>query len=141
MQLLRRLLLGLLPVRLRVRVFRFPGHFQSCIYLGINQKAAGDYQGAISSWKYASYIVPDDFISLANVGNLYAYFLKDNAEAEVYYKEAIGKGPLNEYLYTQLAEIYRDIFKDLGKARTIVNQGLSQLPGSQNLLQLKESLK
>ena len=105
------------------------------------QKAGGDYQGAIISWKYASRLAPTDFISLANIGNLYAYFLHDNAQAEIYYKQAIAKGQTQAYLYTQLAEIYRDIFQDLDKAKSIIDQGLSKIPNDPSLLQFKESLK
>jgi hypothetical protein len=114
---------------------------QSWLDLGIYQKMAGDYEGAILSWKYAGKLSPTNYISFANLGNIYAYFMKDNAQAETYYKEAISKGPTQSYLYTQLAEIYRDIFKDLNKARAIINQGLSKIPNDPNLLQLQTSLK
>ena len=114
--------------------------FKAWINLGIYQKMAGDYQGAILSWKYAGRLSPTDYISLGNLGNLYAYFLKDNGQAEVYYNLAIKNGSTQAYLYTQLAEIYRDIFKDLDKARTIVNTGLSKIPNDPNLLQLQASL-
>ena len=109
--------------------------------LGMYQKQVGDYDGAILSWKYASKLAPTDYISLGNLGNLYAYFLKDNGFAEVYYKQAILKGPTQAYLYTQLAEIYRDIFKDLDKARALINQGLSKIPNNPSLLQFQEGLK
>ena len=114
--------------------------FKAWINLGIYQKMAGDYQGAIFSWQYAGRLAPTNYISLGNLGNLYAYFLKDNGQAEVYYQQAISKAPNQAYLYVQLAEIYRDIFKDLDKARAIVNQGLSKIPNDQNLLQLQASL-
>ena len=85
-------------------------NWDNWINLGIYQKMAGDYDGAVLSWKYARALSPTDYVSVANLGNLYAYFLKDNGMAETYYKEAISKGPLQPYLYTQLAEIYRDVF-------------------------------
>ena len=114
--------------------------FKAWINLGIYQKMAGDYQGAVLSWKYASRLAPADYISLSNLGNLYAYFIKDNGQAEVYYKQAINNGPTQVYLYVGLVEIYRDIFKDLDKARAIVDAGLSKIPNDPNLLQLKSSL-
>jgi hypothetical protein len=117
-----------------------PADFNSWINLGISQKEGGDYEGAVISWSYASKIAPSDYISLANIGNLYAYFLKDNGQAEVYYKQAISRSPSINYLYVQLAEIYRDIFKDLDKAMAIVDQGLSKIPNDPNLLQLKAQL-
>ncbi|MFA5888950.1 MAG: hypothetical protein WCW47_03425 [Candidatus Paceibacterota bacterium] len=118
-----------------------PANLFAWIDLGIYQKQAGDYSGAVLSWKYAVKLSPADYVSPANLGNLYAYFLKDNTQAEIYYKQAISKGSTQAYLYTQLAEIYRDIFKDLNKARIIVNQGLSKIPNDPNLLQLQTSLQ
>ena len=118
-----------------------PADLSAWIDLGIYQKQAGDYEGAILSWKYAGRLAPADYVSRANLGNLYAYFLKDNAQAEVYYKDAISKGPTQVYLYTQLAEVYRDVFNNLDKARAIVAQGLSKIPNDPNLLQLQASLK
>lgn len=117
-----------------------PADFNNWIGLGIAQKEAGDYQGAVISWTYASKLAPSDYISLGNLGNLYAYFIKDNAMAENFYKQAIAKGPLQANLYTQLAEVYVNIFKDTAKAKAIVEQGLIKLPNDANLLQLKASL-
>lgn len=118
-----------------------PSSFAIWLDLAMYQKMAGDYEGAVISWKYASRVRETDFVALANLGNLYAYYLKDNAQAEVYYKQAISKGPTQAYLYTQLAEVYRDVFKDIDKARAIVTQGLSKIPNDPNLLQLQASLK
>jgi len=118
-----------------------PKNFELWINLGIYQKMAGDYEGAVLSWRYTRALFPNDYISVANLGNIYAYYLKDNGMAETYYKEAISKGPTQAYLYTQLAEIYRDIFKDLDKARAIVDQGLAKVPNDANLLQLQQLLK
>jgi hypothetical protein len=117
-----------------------PKGFANWIELGLYQKLGGDYDGAIISWKYASRLRPTDFVSLGNIGNLYAYNLKNNTQAEVYYKQAIAKGPKEGYLYYQLAEIYRDFFYDTAKAKAIIDQGLSQLPGDPVLLQFKASL-
>ena len=118
-----------------------PSDLPSWINLGLYQKAGGDYEGAIISWKYASRLAPTDFVSMSNLGNLYAYFLKDNGQAEMYYLEALKRDPKQEYLYFQVVEVYRDIFKDISKVMAIVNQGLQKLPNNPNLLQLKESLK
>ena len=126
---------------LQAELSKKPEYWAAWIDLGIYYKMAGDYDGAVISWKYARKLSPTDYISPANLGNLYAYFLKDNGQAEIYYKEAISKGPTQAYLYTQLAEVYRDIFKDLDKARAIIVQGLSKIPNDPNLLQLQASLK
>ena len=128
-------------LNLQAKLKNNPGDLSTWLDLAMREKANGDYQGAIISWKYASRLAPTNFISLANIGNLYAYFLKDNAQAEIYYKQAIIKGPTQAYLYTQLAEIYRDIFQDLEKAKSIIDQGLSKLPNDPSLLQFQQTLK
>jgi len=115
-------------------------NFSAWLDLGTYQKMAGDYAGTILSWEYASRLAPTDHISLGNLGNLYAYFLKDSVKAETYYKQAIVKGPMQVYLYVQLAEVYRDIVKDSTKALATVNAGLLKIPNDPSLLQLKSSL-
>lgn len=107
--------------------------------LGNYQKMAGDYDGAMLSWKYAG-DVSNDFVSYANVGNLYAYYLKDSGMAETYYKKAISRGPTTAYLYIQLASVYIDIFKDLTKANAIIDQGLVNIPNDKSLLETKANL-
>lgn len=118
-----------------------PADFNSWIGLGMSQKEAGDFEGAVISWTYASKLAPNDHISLGNLGNLYAYFIKDNAKAEMYYKQAIAKAPMQVNLYTQLAEVYVNFFGDKAKALAIIEQGLKQLPKDPNLLQVKASLQ
>jgi tetratricopeptide (TPR) repeat protein len=115
-------------------------NWQLWVDLGIYQKQAGDYEGALLSWKYAAYIAPGDYVALADIGNLYAYFIKDNAQAESYYKQAIAKGSTQAYLYVQLGEVYRDIFKDAAKAKAIAEEGLSKIPNDPSLLQFKATL-
>jgi tetratricopeptide (TPR) repeat protein len=128
-------------VNLQTTLKKNPLDFDAWINLGIYQKMSGDYAGSVISWKYASRIAPNDYISLGNLGNLYAYYLKDNGQAEVYYKEAISKGPNQASLYVQLAEVYRDVFKDTDKAKAIVAQGLIKIPTDPSLLQIQSSLK
>lgn len=108
--------------------------------LGMYQKIAGDYEGALISWKYVSDMAPKDYVSLGNIGDLYAFYLKDNGMAEVYYKKAITNDPKQTYLYVQLAYVYKDAFKDNAKAIAILDQGLKVLPGDKALLELKESI-
>ncbi len=111
------------------------------IDLGSYEKAVGNYQAALEDWTYVSKAAPTDYISLGNIGNLYAYYLKDNAMAETYYKKAIANGPKQTYLYIQLSEVYRDVFKDMDKAKAIIDQGLKILPGNVALLDFKSNLK
>lgn len=125
---------------LRQRLIKDPTLIADWFDLGIYEKMVGDFDGAIESWKYASRLSPTDYISLGNLGNLYAYYLKDNAQSETYYKQAISKGPTQSYLYIQLAEVYRDIFKDNAKALALIDSGLVKIPNDPSLLEFKSSL-
>lgn len=113
----------------------------SWLELGIYQKMAGDYEGAIISWKYVSSVSTSDFISLGNLGDLYGYYIKDKKLSEEYYKKAIKNAPTQVYLYTQLSGVYKDVFKDISKASAILDEGLKAVPGDQTLLQYKQNLK
>jgi cytochrome c-type biogenesis protein CcmH/NrfG len=116
-------------------------NFPDWINLGMYEKMAGDYQGTILTWQYAARLAPSSYIPLADLGNLYAYFLNDTAKGEDYYRQAIAKGPDQSNLYAQLAEIYRDSDKDISKAKAIIDQGLSKIPNDPGLLQFKASLQ
>ena len=118
-----------------------PTIFTAWLDLASYQKMAGDFDGAIISWKYAGKLTPTDFVSIANIGNLYAYSLKDHLQAEVYYKQAISKAPKLPYLYTQLAEVYKYFFNDLNKAIAIIDEGLKKIPNDPGLLEFKKSLQ
>jgi tetratricopeptide (TPR) repeat protein len=128
-------------VSLQSRLKKDPSDFPAWLDLGMYQKMAGDYQGTVISWTYAGRLAPTDYISQGNLGNLYAYFLKDNAKAEMYYKKAIANNGVQAYLYVQLAEVYRDLFKDSAKALAIVNQGLVKIPNNGSLLEVKATLQ
>lgn len=117
-----------------------PKSFEGWLNLGIYQKMAGDYEGAKASWIYLSNLYPQSFESLGNLGDLYAYYLKDNGMAETYYKKAISRAPTQSYLYIQLSAVYKDIFKDINKAKAIIEEGLSKIPNDQSLLQIKSNL-
>ncbi|MFA7216619.1 MAG: tetratricopeptide repeat protein [Candidatus Paceibacterota bacterium] len=118
-----------------------PTNFPTWIDLGIYYKMIGDFNGAIDIWVYATKLSPTDFVSRGNLGNIYAYNLKDMAQADVYYKQAISKDPSQVYLYIQLAEAYRDVGNNKNKALEVVNQGLIANPNNPALLNLKENLE
>lgn len=109
--------------------------------LGLYQKMAGDYNGAIITWKYVGNVANKDYVSFGNLGNLYGYYLHDNGMAEMYYKKAIENGPTQSYLYVQLAMFYVDVFKDMSKAQAILDQGLKKIPGDKSLLETKDNLE
>lgn len=118
-----------------------PKKFDYWIDLGTYFKTAGDYTGAKLYWEYASKLAPTDYISLGNLGNMYAYQLKDMVNAEKYYLQAIKNAPTQSYLYIQLAEGYRDVSKDMTKAKAIIEKGLQAKPNDPALVEFKAILK
>lgn len=126
---------------LQKSLLKDPKQFSAWIDMGIYHKVAGDYEGAKIYWDYAGKLAPTDFISFGNLGNMYAYQLKDMAKAEQYYNQAIKNGPTQIYLYFQLAEAFRDVSKDIPKAKAVVERGLVANPGNTELLALRDSLK
>lgn len=118
-----------------------PSNFAVWLDMAMYQKAGGDYDGAIISWEYAGKLSPTDYISVANIGNLYAYNIKDNAKAISYYEKAIKKAPSQVYLYAQLAGIYLDIMNDKTNALEVINRGLKNIPNDSTLLGWKDIIK
>lgn len=118
-----------------------PSYLAAWIDLGLYHKMAGDYEGSKIYWQYATKLSPTNYVAFADLGNLYAYYLKDNAMAENYYKQAINKDTKQSYLYTQLAEVYKDVFKDMDKAKAVIEQGLNAIPNDPALLEFKANLK
>ena len=117
-------------------------NLENWLVLGIYRKMINDYEGAILAWEYASAIRPQDSTPLNNLGDLYAYYIKDEIKAEEYFLRAIKIDPSNLYLYFKIVDFYRDFNKDTNKARAILEKGIVANPStSSDLKNLLESLK
>jgi len=116
-----------------------PNSLENWLYLGLNRKMIGDYEGAKEAWEYAKLISPDNFVVRGNLGDLYAYYLKDNEKAELNYKEALERGSSHVYLYYKTVEFYRDFLNDISKAKEIAQTGFS-ITKSSELQSLIDSL-
>ena len=116
-------------------------NLENWLVLGVYRKMIGDYEGAKEVWEYASVIRPQNSISFNNLGELYAYYLKDNAKAEENYKKAIVNDPSAIYIYRNFFDFYRYFAKDTAKARAILEQGIAANPTtSSDLKNLLDSL-
>lgn len=102
-----------------------PTSLEDWLYLGLNRKMIGDYEGAKEAWEYAKLVSPDNFVVRGNLGDLYAYYLKDNEKAELNYKEALERGPSQVYLYFKTVEFYRDFLNDISKAKEVAQTGFN----------------
>jgi len=106
-----------------------PNLFDNWLSLGIYRKIIGDYEGAAECWKYAATLNPKSPIPYNNLGDLYAYFLKDTKKAEENFLKAIENDPSAVYVYRSLYEFYKYILKDDIKARQIleVSKSIGQI--------------
>jgi len=108
--------------------------------LGMVRKSLGDYEGTRQAWEYAAALRPNDYLAFVNLGDLYGYYLKDNAQAEKNFKHAIVNDPTRVYLYFKTYEFYRDIGEP-NKARVVVERGVAANPDSAELRNLLGSIK
>lgn len=107
-----------------------PGLEGYWIDLGLQRNFIGDFAGAKEAWEYASYLRPDDFIPLHNLGDLYTYSLNDYAKAEANYRKSITLDPSQLMVYQKLHELYRFKIKDNARARAILEEGISKNPAT-----------
>ncbi|MBU6142072.1 tetratricopeptide repeat protein [Patescibacteria group bacterium] len=102
--------------------------------LSAYRRMIGDYNGAIDDLLFVTKIRPDDFVSLHDLGDIYA-FLKDYPKAESYYLASISKNPQNSDAYVALAAIYQ--YNDTANASQIVpllQKGIAADPKDARLL-------
>ncbi len=118
-----------------------PNSYDDWISLGLQRKAIEDYKGVEIAWEYAKYLEPDKFLAWSNLGDLYAYYLRDNIKAEKNYIGAIERGSHQIFIYFKIAEFYTDFLNDKEKAIAIVKKGIEINPSSEDLQNLLNSLK
>ncbi len=105
-------------------------NLENWLVLGVYRKMIGDYESAKETWEYASAIRPQNSISFNNLGELYAYYLKDNVKAEENYAKAIENDPSAIYIYRNFFDFYRYFMKDMAKARAILEKGIAANPST-----------
>ena len=117
-------------------------NLENWLVLGVYRKTIGDYEGAKEVWEYANAIRPKNSISFNNLGELYAYYLKNNIKAEENYAKAIENDPSAIYIYRNFFDFYRYVTKDPAKARVILEKGIAANPTtSSDLKNLLKSLQ
>ena len=119
-----------------------PAQADKWLELGTSRKMVEDYEGARQAWEYVEKLSPTDFVSPANLGFLYGYYLKDLVRAEAEFKKAAKNGPTQVYIYIQTFEFYRDIVGDKTKAYAVLDQGIKNNPdATAQLEELKASYR
>lgn len=126
--------------KLIVELKQNPNSFDLWLELAIYRKMISDYEGAKEIWEYTSKMAPNDAISFNNLGDLYAYYLKDSAKAEENFLKALENGPDQVYVYRNVHDFYLNVMKDEAKAKKILEDGIKANPGaSQDLQNLLKS--
>ncbi len=74
--------------------------------LGAYRKLLGDNDGALEAWQFLSKIRPDAFVAYHNIGDLYAFTIRDYEQGEKYLLKSISVGPGNIQGYMALANLY-----------------------------------
>jgi tetratricopeptide (TPR) repeat protein len=107
-----------------------PYSFDKWLNLGSVRQMAEDYVGAEEVYLFANELSPNNSVAFHNLGYLYGYYLHDNVKAEMNYLKAIENKPQQLFLYYQTAEFYKNVIKDLSKARAIVEKGIKVNPNA-----------
>jgi len=112
-----------------------PNSFDNWIELGSYEKLAGDFDGTIDVWVYASKIAPLNIVPLNNLGNLYHYDLKNYPKAEEYFQKAIKTLPSDVNSYINLFDLYNLSYKqETSEAEKVLLEGLKNIPNQINFL-------
>jgi tetratricopeptide (TPR) repeat protein len=85
-----------------------PALMSQWIGLGAVHKQAGDYEGARIYWTYVATVNPRNLAVHWNLGNLYAYYVKDSAKAEASFTKAIAIDPAFIPAYLELYLIRKE---------------------------------
>jgi tetratricopeptide (TPR) repeat protein len=115
-----------------------PTDFNSWIELGDLRKEAGDYTGAAADWQYMSALYPTNIVSNANLGDLYANYLKDYPKAAAAFKSQIANDPTDTYIYDDLFQLYTNQYPQPTAVITaMLKAGIAANP---NAVELKADL-
>lgn len=102
-----------------------PQIFNEWMQLAILRKTVDDYEGARQIWEFLAAGNPKNPLPFSNLANLYAFELKDPVRAEENFIKAMQKDPTDILFYRQAYEFYRYVRKDDGKAKEILQKGIS----------------
>lgn len=111
------------------------------LQLAMYRKSAQDYVGAEEVWVYITKRWTTDPIAFANLGDLYAFYLKDSTKAVEYWNKAIALDPKNINLYLSLSTYQSVNLKDTAAARATLQAGLKANPGDTDLQRALDALK
>ncbi len=119
-----------------------PTSYDSWIDLGIYRKMLNDYNGAEEIWVYLTKVAPTKPDAYLDLGDLYAYYLHDNAKAEKYFLIVQDVSPKWIVGYERTVDFYVTVRQDKIKAKKFLDSAIAKHPDMEEGLQpLLDSLK
>lgn len=100
-------------------------NYEVWMELAVYRKLINDYKGAAEIWEYTKELRPFSYVSFHNLGDLYAYFDRDLAKAELNFKKTVELGKDRAELYRAYADFHLTVYKNKARAIEILNQGIS----------------
>jgi hypothetical protein len=110
-----------------------PNHLAYWLQLAIYRKGANDYAGAEEIWLYCTKRWPTDFTAFEDLGDLYANYMHESAQAVEYWNKAIAIAPKHTYNYINLATFQDINMHDKAAAQATLQAGLKANPGNADL--------
>jgi len=99
-------------MELKKRVEDNPADADAWFDFASHKEFLNDHEGAARAWEKSFELQNLNFVTAANLGNVYQYFLKDYEKAEFYYKRALELRPDFITAYQGLADVYRFNWKE-----------------------------
>lgn len=93
------------------------------------RKSVGDFEGAIAAWKFLLKLRPQSYVPAHNLGDLYAFTLKDYKTGEDYLLKSVDFNQQNVQGYLALSQLYsvKEFGKE-GQAEFILLKGIQANP-------------
>ena len=103
--------------------------------LGMYRKAAGDYKGAEEIWTYLITASPRGTDAYINLGDLYMYYLHNNAKAELMFLKAVEVSPRVVEAYRRIVDFYVTALRNKAKAKDFLEASIVKYPDMELSLQ------
>jgi len=126
-------------LRIRELINQNPDIFDLWLDLGGVHKLIGNYELAEKTWLYACQIRPKNSPAFANLGDLYANFIKDIQRSEQAYLVAIenSEGEFVNTVYSRsLFELYFYYFEDYQRTEEFLFERLEKYPDEAEIYKL-----
>lgn len=97
--------------------------------LAIYYRMIRDTEGAVAVWEHIIALYPTDGVAYHNLGEYYLHDEKDYPRSETYYLKSIELNPQLSANYSDLFDMYKDVYKtDTQAATDILKKGIANVP-------------